>query len=321
MKRNSEKGPGKNARGYSLVEMPDGSLKIRSKWGYAYILPAVVLLILITLYPLLMVLRTAFYRRYVYITNTGQGFGLDSFKWVLKDPTFHMACRNTLILLGIALPLTLIISLGIALLINSIKVLQGFFQTLFFLPYVTSTIAIGMAFLWLFHVDYGYFNYFLSFFGISPQKWLTDPNLMIITLSIFSVWNGQAFKILLFLSGLQSIDKQVYKAAKIDSSPSVKTLFRITLPLLSPTIWMTVIVSIIYVARTFNEVYALFVSYNNATAGSGNRAITVMYYIYWMFYDQGKVNYAAAAAILFLLIIIPVTIIQRVVSRKFVHYT
>lgn len=161
MKRNSEKGPGKNARGYSLVEMPDGSLKIRSKWGYAYILPAVVLLILFTLYPLLMVLRTAFYRRYVYITNTGQGFGLDSFKWVLKDPTFHMACRNTLILLGIALPLTLIISLGIALLINSIKVLQGFFQTLFFLPYVTSTIAIGMAFLWLFHVDYGYFNYFL----------------------------------------------------------------------------------------------------------------------------------------------------------------
>lgn len=143
---------------------------------------------------------------------------------------------------------------------------------------------------------------------------------MIVTLSIFSVWNGLAFKILLFLAGLQKINKQVYQAARIDGSSPTKTLFRITLPLLSPTIWMVILVSVIYVARTFNEVYAMFVSYSGGAAGSGNAAITIMYYIYWMFYDQGKVNYAAAAAILFLIAVLLITVVQRVVSKKFVHY-
>ena len=303
-----------------LIEMSDGTLRVRSGWAYAYILPGMLLLLLFTIYPLVMVLRTAFYQKYVYITNTGTGFGLSSFTWVLKDPTFWMACKNTLILLLIALPITLILALGFALLINSIKKLQGFFQTIYFLPYVTSTIAVGMAFLWLFHSDYGYINYFLEFFGIPAQKWLTDPKLMIVALSIFSVWNGLAFKILLFLAGLQKINKQVYQAARIDGASPVKTLFRITLPLLSPTTWMVTLVSIIYVARTFNEVYSMFVSFAGGTAGSGNAAITVMYYIYWMFYDQGKVNYAAAAAILFLIVILLITVIQRAVSKKFVHY-
>ena len=189
-----------------LIEMSDGTLRVRSGWAYAYILPGMLLLLLFTIYPLVMVLRTAFYQKYVYITNTGTGFGLSSFTWVLKDPTFWMACKNTLILLLIALPITLILALGFALLINSIKKLQGFFQTVYFLPYVTSTIAVGMAFLWLFHTDYGYINYFLEFFGIPAQKWLTDPKLMIVALSIFSVWNGLAFKILLFLAGLQKIN-------------------------------------------------------------------------------------------------------------------
>lgn len=305
---------------YRLVEMSDGTLRVRSAWAYAYILPAMALLLLFTLYPLVMVLRTAFYQKYIYITNTGTGFGLSSFQWVLKDPTFWMACKNTLILLLIALPITLVIALGAALLINSIKKLQGFFQTIYFLPYVTSTIAIGMAFLWLFHSDYGYINYFLEFLGIPPQKWLTNPDLMIVTLSIFSIWNGLAFKILLFLAGLQKINKQVYQAARIDGASPAKTLFRITLPLLSPTTWMVTLVSVIYVARTFNEVYAMFVSFAGGAAGTGNAAITIMYYIYWMFYDQGKVNYAAAAAILFLIVIILITVVQRVVSKKFVHY-
>ena len=220
----------------------------------------------------------------------------------------------------VALPITLALALGAALLINSIPKVRGLFQTIYFLPYVTSTIAIGMAFLWLFHADYGYINYFLELLGIGPKKWLTEPGLMIISLSIFCIWNGLAFKILLFLAGLQKINRQVYQAARIDGASPLRTLFRVTLPLLSPTTWMVTLVSIIYVARTFNEVYAMFVSYSGNTAGSGNAAITIMYYIYWMFYDQGKVNYAAAAAILFLLVILLITVVQRLVSKKFVHY-
>ena len=107
-----------------LIEMSDGTLRIRSGWAYLYILPGMALLLLFTIYPLIMVLRTAFYQKYIYITNTGEGFGLSSFAWVLRDSTFWLACKNTLILLLIALPITLVLALGAALLINSIKRLQ-----------------------------------------------------------------------------------------------------------------------------------------------------------------------------------------------------
>ena len=300
-----------------LIEMSDGTLRVRSGWAYAYILPGMLLLLLFTIYPLVMVLRTAFYQKYVYITNTGTGFGLSSFTWVLKDPTFWMACKNTLILLLIALPITLILALGFALLINSIKKLQGFFQTIYFLPYVTSTIAVGMAFLWLFHTDYGYINYFLEFFGIPAQKWLTDPKLMIVALSIFSVWNGLAFKILLFLAGLQKINKQVYQAARIDGTPPHRVFFRITMPLLSSTFWMVVIISVIHAFKTYNEVYSLF---GGNGAGPGNSAITVVYYIYDMFFNRSQVHYASAAAIIFLVIVLTLTALQKWVSRRLVHY-
>ena len=129
-----------------------------------------------------------------------------------------------------------------------------------------------------------------------------------------------AFKIVLFLAGLQKIDQQYYKAARIDGTPAHRIFFRITMPLLSPTFWMVTIVSVIHAFKTYNEVYAMFVSYSGGAAGSGNAAITIMYYIYWMFYDQGKVNYAAAAAILFLIAVLLITVVQRVVSKKFVHY-
>ena len=301
------------------VENPLGNTRFSAK-AYLYLLPAFAVLGVFVFYPIVKTLRMGFYESYVYLTDTGKGLGLASFAYVLKDPAFHLALRNTLIIVAVGVPITIVLALGSALFINSLRKGRGVFQTIYFLPYVTSTIAVGMAFLWLFHTDYGYINYFLEFFGIPAQKWLTDPKLMIVALSIFSVWNGLAFKILLFLAGLQKINKQVYQAARIDGASPVKTLFRITLPLLSPTTWMVTLVSIIYVARTFNEVYSMFVSFAGGTAGSGNAAITVMYYIYWMFYDQGKVNYAAAAAILFLIVILLITVIQRAVSKKFVHY-
>ena len=298
----------------------NGELLFRSWKAWLYILPPLIIFILFVFYPMLAVLRTAFYEKFVYIISKGTGFGLASFRYVLRDKVFWTACRNTGILILVALPATVILSLAIALMINSIKRLQGFFQTLFFTPYVTSTVAIGTVFYTLFHSQYGYINYFLRLFGVEPVSWLTDSSKMIWALCIFCIWNGLAFKIVLFLAGLQKIDKQVYKAARIDSAKPMKTLFRITLPLLSPTFWMVIIVSVIYVARTYNEVFALFTSVNSQTAGSGNAAITVAYYIYYYFFVRGEVNYAAAAATLFLLVIMSLTILQRVISRKFVHY-
>ena len=298
------------------VENPLGNTRFSAK-AYLYLLPAFAVLGVFVFYPIVKTLRMGFYESYVYLTDTGKGLGLASFAYVLKDPAFRLALRNTLIIVAVGVPITIVLALGSALLINSLRKGRGVFQTIYFLPYVTSTIAIGLVFRWLFHSDYGYINYFLSFLGVAPQKWLTAPNLTIVSVTIFTVWNGLAFKIVLFLAGLQKIDPQYYQAARIDGTPPHRVFFRITMPLLSSTFWMVVIISVIHAFKTYNEVYSLF---GGNGAGPGNSAITVVYYIYDMFFNRSQVHYASAAAIIFLVIVLALTAIQKWVSRRLVHY-
>lgn len=238
-------------------ENPLGNTEYSLK-AYFYLLPAALILAVFVFFPIIMTLRMGFYESYVYLTDVGKGFGLASFRYVLKDPAFRSAVRNTLIITFIGVPITIILSLGSALFINSLGKGKGLFQTIYFLPYVTSTIAIGLVFRWLFHSDYGYINHVLSFFGLPPQKWLTDPNLTTISVTIFTIWNGMAFKIVLFLAGLQKIDPQYYQAARMDETPPSRVFFRITMPLLSSTFWMVTIVSVIHAFKTYNEVYSMF---------------------------------------------------------------
>ena len=298
------------------VENPLGNTRFSAK-AYLYLLPAFAVLGVFVFYPIVKTLRMGFYESYVYLTDTGKGLGLASFAYVLKDPAFHLALRNTLIIVAVGVPITIVLALGSALFINSLRKGRGVFQTIYFLPYVTSTIAIGLVFRWLFHSDYGYINYFLSFLGVAPQKWLTAPNLTIVSVTIFTIWNGLAFKIVLFLAGLQKIDPQYYQAARIDGTPPHRVFFRITMPLLSSTFWMVVIISVIHAFKTYNEVYSLF---GGNGAGPGNSAITVVYYIYDMFFNRSQVHYASAAAIIFLVIVLALTAIQKWVSIRLVHY-
>lgn len=285
--------------------------------AYLYLLPAFVVLGIFLIYPILMTLRMGFYQSYVYLTDVGKGFGLDSFRYVLADPAFGLAVRNTLLIVLVGVPITIVLSLGAAMLIHSRVRTKGLFQTLYFLPYVTSTLAIGLVFRWLFHSEYGYINFFLQVLGLSPQKWLTDPNLTIVAVTIFTIWNGMAFKIVLFLAGLEKIDKQYYQAAQVDGTPPHRVFLRITMPMLSPTFWMVVMVSVIHAFKTYNEVYSMF---SRDSAGPGNSAITIVYYIYDMFFNRGQVHYASAAAILFLLLVLALTALQKAVTRRFVHY-
>lgn len=304
-----------------LVETANGGLLNRSPMGYVYLLLPTIVLAIFLIYPTVMAFRMAFYEKYVYITSTGTGFGLSAFETVLHDRTFWTAVKNTAIIMCVALPITVLLALVIALLINSIEKFQGFFQSLYFLPYVTATIAIGSAFRYLFHSEYGYITWFLNLLGIQTKAWMSDPDMVIWTLCFFCIWNGLAYKIILFLAGLQKIDKEVYKAAKIDGAGTMRTTMKITLPLLTPTTWMVSITSMIYAAKTYSEVYSLFAGYGGGgTAAPGNSAITLVYYIYYQFTQRKAVNLAAAAAIMFLGVIILLTVLQRTLSKKFTHY-
>ncbi len=172
------------------AENPLGNTR-RSAKAYLYLIPAFAVLAVFVVYPILMTLRMGFYQSYVYLTDTGTGFGLNSFRYVLQDPAFGLAVRNTMFIVLVGVPITIVLSLGAALLINSLLRTKGLFQTLYFLPYVTSTLAIGLVFRWLFHSEYGYINFFLEFLGLEPQKWLSDPNLTIVAVTILpsgAVW-------------------------------------------------------------------------------------------------------------------------------------
>ena len=154
--------------------------------------------------------------------------------------------KNTCIIVFLGVPITVIIAMVLATLINSLTKAKGIYQCIYFLPYVTSIYAIGIVFKWLFHSDYGYINQFLGLFGIAPLHWLTDSRLVTITVTIFTIWSGMAFKVILFLAGLQKIDKQYYQAARVDGASRFRTFRKVTLPLLSPTIWMVTMMAVLY---------------------------------------------------------------------------
>lgn len=293
--------------------------KLRTFWKEAkcwlYLLPALVIVCVFLVYPMIKTGRMAFYTKYNYIRDIGTGFGLKAFKYVLDDARFRQALLNTLIILLVGLPISMILAMCIALLINGRKKTYGLFQTIFFLPYVTSTIAIGVVFSALLHSEYGYLNYFLRFFGLKGPSWLGDPKYSVWALIIFYIWSGLAFKVIILLVGLKRIDPQLYKSAKMDGAKSWRIFRKITLPALTPTFWMLSIVSVIYVFKIYNEVVALF-----GGSGPAEKAMTLTYYVYDMFYMRNQVNYAAAAAVIQFALILVVTIVQKVATKKLTYY-
>ena len=234
-------------------ENPLGNTEYSLK-AYFYLLPAALILAVFVFFPIIMTLRMGFYESYVYLTDVGKGFGLASFRYVLKDPAFRSAVRNTLIITFIGVPITIVLSLGSACLSTLLGKGKGLFRDDLLPSLCNLHHCHQLVFRWLFHSDYGYINHVLSFFGLPPQKWLTDPNLTTISVTIFTIWNGMAFKIVLFLAGLQKIDPQYYQAARMDETPPSRVFFRITMPLLSSTFWMVTIVSVIHAFKTYNEV-------------------------------------------------------------------
>lgn len=284
--------------------------------AWVYLLPALIIISVFVFYPLVMAFRMSMYESYNYYKNVGTGFGFASFKRVLGDSDFHIAVKNTLLLSFIGMPISIIISLITALLISSIRKLQALFQTFFFLPYVTSVIAVGIVFRWLFHSNYGLINYFLGFFHISPVAWLNNPKTTIYALAIYYIWGSLAFNTIILLVGVQNIPRMYYNAARVDGAKGGKIIFRITLPQLSPTIIFLTIVGFIGSFKVYNEVYALF----GDLGGPVNSAYTIVFYIYRTFYGAGRMHIAAAAAVILFFAILCITIIQMLVSKKLVHY-
>lgn len=276
-----------------------------------YLLPALVIIAIFVIFPMIHTIRMSFYESFNIFDKTGTGFGLASYKWVLKDPNFHRAILNTFIYAIVTVPVSMVLSLAIALMLNSGIKGSKFFRTAYFLPYVTNAIAIGLAFRFIFHSEFGIFNKILGIFGIDAISWLNDPDYSMITLCLFGIWSSLAFKIVIFLSGLQGIDPQLYQAARIDEAGKWKQLIKITLPQLSPILAYQFVIATINAFKAYVEVVGLF-----GDDGPLHSATTMVYYMYDKFYGANKYTIAAASGVIMFLIIMVFTFIQLKMSNK-----
>ncbi|AGY81113.1 carbohydrate ABC transporter permease [Carnobacterium inhibens] len=296
-----------------MIEKPTLKSTLRA---LGYMAPMLVVIGVFNIYPILRSLAMSFYSDYNFYKDVVYAYGWDNFIQIFNDPNFFLAIKNTFIFVLGVVPLSIVISLGIALLLHNIQFLSSFFRSIYFLPFVTSTVAISIVWNWIYHSRYGLMNYFLGIFGIDPINWITDPNYAMLALIIMAIWKGLGFNIILFLVGLNNIDQSYYSAAKVDGASGLQRFTNITVPLLGPTTFLVTVMGVINSFKVFDEVYALF----QGRPGPGNSALTVVYYIYEKFYTEYQYGVAAAAGIVLFLIILVVTLIQMAYNKKFIHY-
>ena len=286
--------------------------KLRPYKGFLYLLPSIIVLCVFTIYPLIKTFMMSFMEDYNLVNGTYTAINLENYKELFSDATFLAALKNTGIYVIFVVPISVVLSLIIAVFINDVVRGKAIFQTLYFRPYVTSVIAIGLVWRWMFNSNYGLINSILNLFGLESIEWLNLPKYAMPALIIFSVWKSLAFNILIFLSGLQTIPQDIYRAARVDSTPKIRVFFRLTVPQMKPIIVYAFMMGFISAFKVYNEVYSLF---GGTRAGPANSAITVVYYIYAKFYNSYRYGIASAAAVVLFVIIFVFTMIERYVTR------
>lgn len=309
-------------------------MRARNDWkAWLYLAPVFVVMAVFTFYPLVNTIGTSFLKNYNYTTQTNQGFTFDNYGIVLglvptrvrdgiasyETNVVNYAIPNTLIITFATVPISILLSLAIAIGLNQIKALKKVFQTIFFLPYVTNAIAIGMVFNVIFSHN-GVFN--ALFLGGADKYWIdstADRWSGMFALCTYIIWQSLPYKILIFCSGLQGIDEQYYDAARMDSTPRLKVATRITVPLLSPQILYIAITSFIGAFKEYDSIVGLF-GRPETTLSEQKNMYTMVYYIYDSLAQPQNVAWACAAAVLLFLFILAFTVLSLQVSKRRVHY-
>lgn len=289
--------------------------------GWLYLLPAILFLGVFMIYPLIDVFVYSFEEGYNSASQTFFGIGLYNYSYVLHDPYFLQALKNTFLLVIITVPLSTGLALLISAGLSSIKKLRNLFQTVYFLPYVTNTLAVGLVFMILFkktaYTD-GLVNLMINWFGGKSVDFIDGPYwAKMFVLCFYTIWIVMPFKVLILTSALASVDQNYYNAARIDGTSKFRIFTRITLPLISPMIFYLVITGFIGAFKAYSDAVALFGTDLNAVEMN-----TIVGYIYDMLYGNsgGYPSFASAAAIILFAIVLTITCINLIISKKHVHY-
>lgn len=310
----------------------------KQQWkAWLYLSPAIILLLIFTVWPIFNTVRMAFLENYKGLAAVGGAtfkFGIGNFKKVIDYRQFKQCLQNTVLLCVLTVPISTVLALLIAVCLNSIRPLQRILQTIFFLPYVTNSIAIGMVFAAMFNIVGSFFgtgneiivtagiiNNIIKFFGGSHINWINAGSTYwanMTVMVVYIVWNALPFKILILLGGLQSINKQYYDAAKVDGTSRKRVFTRITVPLLSPMLAYVIITGFIGGFKEYTSIVGIFGEKMGPVSEAG-RLNTMVGFIYDSLSNNNQGRASAAALILFVIILI-VTLINLQVSKKKVHY-
>ena len=280
-----------------------------SPQAWLFLLPALIIVGIFNVLPLIKTFIMSFQKGTL---NNLVFNNIKNYEIVLKDPKFHKAIANTAIFSFVVVPLGLIISMFIAITIYEKIKYKDIFETIFFIPYLTSVIAVGIVFRFLLNGEYGFVNYILSIFKLGPINFLDDPNMSMITLIIFGIWSGLAFNIIILLSGLRNVDKSYYKVADMFGATKLEQFFRITLPQMIPIITFLLMVNFISAFKVYSQVFAIF----NGKAGIADSATTAVFYIFNKFYVENRYGQGMAAAVILFGLILIFTLIQNRILKR-----
>ncbi|MEN8698686.1 carbohydrate ABC transporter permease [Bacillus infantis] len=280
---------------------------------YGMIAPSIAIFGLFFIYPILYMIYLSFHD-WNFVSPVKDFVGIGNFKALFTEREFIEVMQNTFTYTALTVSLTVAVSLLLALWLNRQGALYGFVQGAIFSPHIISLVSVSMLWMWLMDTDYGLLNWFLNLFGIANVPWLTDPGTSLFSLVIVAVWKGIGFNTLIFIAGLQSIPKDIYEAAELDEANKARTFFKLTLPMLSPTLFFLTIISLIASFQVFETIAIM------TQGGPINSTNTFVFYIYEYGFRFFKIGYASAAGVLLLILVSLLTVVYfRLLSRR-VHY-
>lgn len=305
------------------LDLPVGAT--RSTWrrfwadsalAYVFLLPSLLVIGTFSLYPVVRALMLSLYDANM-VGTVVEYAGLANYRELFKDPVFWQSVKNTMIFVAGTVPLEILIALSIAMALNLPLRFRAFYRLAFFLPYVTTVVAVAMVWLWIYHDQWGLLNQILGWFGVAPQKWLLHPKWTMLTIIIMSIWKTVGYTTVIFLAGLQGVDKELYNAARVDGANDRQVFWHITWPLLSPTTFFVSITSVIGAFKVFTEIFVLY----GGRPGPLKAATTIVFYIYEAAWTDYRAGFASAAAYVLFFMVLAVTMFQLWYAKRRVTYS
>ena len=285
-----------------------------SLWGYLMISPLVIGLSIFYFIPFFGVIRNSFYQ--IGAFNQSNWVGLENYQRMMTDEVVWSSLRNTFLYVLIIVPAVLFFTILIATLLNQDIKGKSIFRTIYFIPTVTMSAAVAMIWRWIYNGDYGILNYILVKFNMEPVLWLSNSATVIPAISVVSVWMSIGLNVIIILAGMQGISRSFYEAAQIDGASGIQQFFKITIPLLTPTIFFVLITTLIATFQTFDVIYMMI----SSTSLVLEDAQSIVMYFYRNAFPFSKKGYASAIAMLLFLIIMFITLIQLKLQEKWVNY-